>query len=268
MTVYCRLVALWKLLTIHSFQFHSHSQMKTSIFDAFETREQQVKDHMAGCGMRYGMDCTCGPNCRCQNCPIHSPPGGSGSVSNQVLETALNDGPESIQPDMFDTALQVDQHMDFFGMKPPAAGAVEAPMVSHAAPAAPAPVAPSAAMNPPANNNARAQRNPSVISYGNGLRHMSLTSETTFGRAMSGLSALSIDWENLEDFDVDVDHSAHINVPGNSPSKMQAYATADHHHGGPRRSSMRRSFLAHSAAAAIGASGSGDAPEAHVSFKE
>ena len=42
-------------------------------------------------------------------------------------------------------------------------------------------------------------------------RHMSMTSETTFGRAMSGLSALSIDWENMEDFDVNVDHSAGIN---------------------------------------------------------
>jgi len=36
-------------------------------------------------------------------------------------------------------------------------------------------------------------------------------SETTFGRAMSGLSALSIDWENMDDFDVNVDHSAGIN---------------------------------------------------------
>ena len=42
-------------------------------------------------------------------------------------------------------------------------------------------------------------------------RHMSLTSETTFGRAMSGLSALSIDWENMDDFDINVDHSAGIN---------------------------------------------------------
>jgi hypothetical protein len=28
---------------------------------------------------------------------------------------------------------------------------------------------------------------------------------------MSGPSALSIDWENMEDFDVNIDHSAHIN---------------------------------------------------------
>lgn len=38
-----------------------------------------------------------------------------------------------------------------------------------------------------------------------------LFSETTFGRSMSGLSALSIDWENMDDFDVTVDHSAGIN---------------------------------------------------------
>ena len=57
----------------------------------------------------------------------------------------------------------------------------------------------------------RASRNPSILSYGNGLRQTSMTSETTFGRAMSGLSALSIDWENLDDFDLEVDHSAHIN---------------------------------------------------------
>ena len=38
-----------------------------------------------------------------------------------------------------------------------------------------------------------------------------LLSETTFGRSMSGLSALSIDWENMDDFDLNVDHSAGIN---------------------------------------------------------
>lgn len=53
----------------------------------------------------------------------------------------------------------------------------------------------------------RASRNTSILSFGGAMRQ----SETTFGRAMSGLSALSIDWENLEDFDLEVDHSAHIN---------------------------------------------------------
>jgi hypothetical protein len=53
---------------------------------------------------------------------------------------------------------------------------------------------------------------------------MSINSETTFGRAMSGLSALSIDWENLEDFDLEVDHSAHINnqsSPGNRRTSIR-----------------------------------------------
>lgn len=91
---------------------------------------------------------------------------------------------------------------------------------------------------------------------------MSLTSETTFGRAMSGLSALSIDWENLEDFDVEVDHSAHIT---NSPSKLPS------DHPGPRRPSIRRSFFAQNtaAAAAVATAMSGESSEAaHVSFKE
>jgi hypothetical protein len=60
----------------------------------------------------------------------------------------------------------------------------------------------------------RGARNSSVISFGN--HRMSLTgrmSEVSYGRAMSGLSALSIDWENMDDFDINVDHSAHIN-PG------------------------------------------------------
>jgi hypothetical protein len=49
------------------------------------------------------------------------------------------------------------------------------------------------------------------MSLGGMLGRHSLTSNTTFGRAMSGLSALSIDWENMDDFDVNVDHSEGIN---------------------------------------------------------
>lgn len=58
--------------------------------------------------------------------------------------------------------------------------------------------------------NSLASRNTSILSFGRVLKRMSLTSEAGLGRAMSGLSALSIDWENMEDFDVSVDHSAHI----------------------------------------------------------
>jgi hypothetical protein len=58
--------------------------------------------------------------------------------------------------------------------------------------------------------NAPASRAGSIVSFAGSGRHMSMTSETTFGRAMSGLSTLSIDWENMEDFDVNVDHSADV----------------------------------------------------------
>jgi hypothetical protein len=110
----------------------------------------------------------------------------------------------------------------------------------------------------------RAQRNPSIISFGgNGLRHMSFTSEAqSFGRAMSGLSALSIDWENMDDFDINVDHSSHINgngAGGASPNdEIPSTVNAAPLMGaaGRRRSSLRRSFVANA-----------DQGDAHVSFK-
>merc|ERR1711976_92491 len=68
-------------------------------------------------------------------------------------------------------------------------------------------------LNNSSNNNNmttdRIMQRRSILSFPG--RQMSITSENTFGRAMSGLSALSIDWENMEDFDVNVDHSAHVN---------------------------------------------------------
>lgn len=86
-------------------------------------------------------------------------------------------------------------------------------------------------------------------------RHMSLTSETTFGRAMSGLSALSIDWENMDDFDVNVDHSAGINndiINGqrqqgqaiSNPGSESSGLSSGQHSGGQvvRRSSLRKNL--------------------------
>ena len=221
--------------------------MNTRIFDAFKAREQQVTEYMAGCGMKYGGDCTCGPDCRCKNCPVHN--GGAGSnadPANSAMDVGgLTDGLSGDnQP------LQVDQPMHLFGMGPPAS----VPQ-SHAAAMNPIPLQHNPAAMPMQNDSklaARAQRNPSVLSYGNNgmrgsLRGMSVTSETTFGRAMSGLSALSIDWENLDDFDLEVDHSAHISAP----NAANAAAGGQEH-----RSSIRRSIMS---------TGSNDG--AHVSFK-
>lgn len=95
-------------------------------------------------------------------------------------------------------------------------------------------------------NNQRAQRNPSIISFGG--RNMSFASEASYGRAMSGLSALSIDWENMEDFDVNVDHSAHINSGLNQSAPLSGNDIMIDPRplgggAGGRRSSMRQSFM-------------------------
>jgi hypothetical protein len=242
--------------------------MNSRIFDAFESRETQVADYMAGCGMKYGMACTCGPNCRCKNCPIHSnggsqqqkqPPPQQQQEDRQVQQPPpiLEDISEVESTHMDDdNPIDVDQPMDFFGMGPPSAVPTLFGRV--------APVPETVPINDMATSTVqfqngdggggRKKRNSSILSYGNGLRGMSINSETTFGRAMSGLSALSIDWENLDDFDLEVDHSAHINQGGsnNSPTKQM---NPDGTGGGPRRHSGRRSFAAP------------PDPDAHVKFK-
>ena len=168
-----------------------------------------------------------------------------------------------------------DQNMSLFGMGPPSGVHVpQAPMAhnSGVSPSMPSPnhydaSTPSDARSPTRMSIGRssmrmslqqAQRNPSVLSYGNGLRHMSMTSETTFGRAMSGLSALSIDWENLDDFDLDVDHSAHINNNSNGVGGGNNNGSKDN---GGLRSSFRCSFVA------PGSNPNNQQDDAHVSFK-
>jgi hypothetical protein len=109
------------------------------------------------------------------------------------------------------------------------------------------------------------QRNPSIISFGGNMRHMSVTSEATFGRAMSGLSALSIDWENMEDFDINVDHSEHINNGIGDPLNPNSFMGGE-----ARRSSLRRSINAMNAASAAAATMNSDTDSNHntqVSFK-
>jgi len=157
--------------------------MNTRIFEAFNTREQQVKDYMAGCGKKYGMACTCGPDCRCTNCEeqCRAKPQQQHPQELQPLQAFPSSSEQMLPP--------ADMPMDgFFGT---GTGFTHDTFVARP-------------------RSSMASRNPSILSFGGVLKRMSLTSEATFGRAMSGLSALSIDWENMEDFDVNVDHSAHI----------------------------------------------------------
>ena len=201
--------------------------MNTRIFEAFTTREKKVSEFMVGCGQLHGMPCTCGPTCSCANCSEHCK-----SSKAAALETCCSTN--------FPTDAST---MSEFGayLQP--------------------------AIEDTKDSEEPVPRNLSIISFGGNMRHMSVASEATFGRAMSGLSALSIDWENMEDFDVNVDHSAHINNGSDIPSTGMF---------GGRRSSLRRSInvmnaasSAAAAAAAAAAASFQDAPESphHVSFK-
>lgn len=117
--------------------------------------------------------------------------------------------------------------------------------------------------------SSRRERNPSIISFGNRMSLTGRMSEVSYGRAMSGLSALSIDWENMDDFDINVDHSAHINNgigghqmggTGTAVGAMGGYELEFKPMGGVggRRSSMRQPLMS---------GGPATENDAHVSFK-
>lgn len=235
--------------------------MNTRIFDAFETRAQHVQEYMAGCGQKYGMPCTCGPDCRCTTCEEHC---GSKKrqrdlqVEEEFLQAALDDPTvaRSLMPHMPDMPVSE---------APPAESACCSRNISELSPAAccssntaelspdvhfpvvrsrhsllsscsessnqfPIPMPRhSISPVPMKPRNSLASRNPSFLSFG-GLRRMS--SDAAFGRTLSGISALSIDWENMDDFDVNVDHSAHINnnyvYPSHGTAKVPTDGIAQH----------------------------------------
>ena len=269
-------------ITQQSFLLFSHVQMNTRIFEAFKKREEKVKAYMAGCAAKYGMVCTCGAGCRCMKCSCRNsthnfdpPKSQQGGCCNSNVETGLsnlghdvshmNNNQNEVGQSNFNNPLNLDQPLDFsqFAMGPPAPidrQSIDPISLVHNQPRRPAP-APHNYSFTQTNTTQNADRtapNLSVLAYGNStvrnnnnrgsmrqsLRGMSITSETTFGRAMSGLSVLSIDWENLDDFDLEVDHSAHVN--NSSPN-------GDNQN--PRRSSIRRSVM------------SNGSNEQHVAFK-
>ncbi|KAL3916420.1 MAG: hypothetical protein SGILL_005188, partial [Bacillariaceae sp.] len=213
-----------------------HGQMTSAVFDAFDARGMAVHQILSG------------------NTPM---PSGMMDLGQPLMAG-------DIQP-LNDTG---GMGLDLFG----GAGGMEQLAASLGA----------GDMRPPpmavggnAMRASRKERNPSIVSFGNlGNLRMSLSgrmSEVSYGRAMSGLSALSIDWENMEDFDISVDHSAHVNNSNNNNDSLGAAAVAAASAmggfdmdpkpmgaAGARRSSMRQPFMS---------GGSGGEADAHVSFK-
>ena len=224
--------------------------MNKLIFEAFDRREQQVSEFMAGCGKNIGMDCTCGPNCSCNHqCQYtckkkfqqrlvrtHLPSTNHiinptclypDLMSSNRIDNNINGNKISHDTTVHQAALQqsvynpqqVMAHQNQHDANMQHHNVTSGASVDHSLTECDSIANMTFSSNNPAStagnssNPMRVGRSNSVSSWGSGRygRNMSITSETTFGRAMSGLSALSIDWENMEDFDVNVDHSAHIN---------------------------------------------------------
>jgi len=164
-----------------------HSQMNPAIFDAFENRGLLARRYLAGTKID---------------------PLSTDAVQEQEMQMLSAHQPQQLMNDHFQSQAMMQSGgmmgmngpmgqnlgMDLFGGPSPLMGNMNM-TTAHG-------------MNDVEFPNTRAQRNSSIISFGG--RAMSF-GEASYGRAMSGLSALSIDWENMDDFDINVDHSAHIN---------------------------------------------------------
>jgi len=156
-----------------------HSQMNKKIFEAFDVREKKVNKFMAGCGQRYGGECTCGEECECKECPVH------GRSEGQQKQPRVTESYKAALPQV----------------KPTLRGSC------------------CGGGGTGSGVSGVLKRRLSASEYK--MKHDSYGRQSTtsgFGRALSALSALSIDWENMEDFDVNVDHSAHINNHNHEPS--------------------------------------------------
>jgi len=249
-----------------------HSQMNRRIFEAFDDRERKVTEYISGSAQNYGMAVNGGSE-QTQLQLQQQPREQQMQQQNQNYQSVLQQDRNSMlsnvinQQSMGAPQQSMGAPQQSMGVSQQSMGAphqsmgapqqsMGAPQQSMGAPQALNQQVSSGMIqhpqsldfvhdgygqNPVASpDNGISRRNNSIVSFGNNFRTMSTTSETTFGRAMSGLSALSIDWETLEDFDVNVDHSSHINNQNmeqfaNMPNTLQM--------AGARRSSLRKSFI-------------------------
>lgn len=174
--------------------------MGPGVIEVFDKIERLTNDFISGCTKKTGLPtCTAGMHCFCQS-------GGAGAA-------AANQADQQVPA-------QTTQSSDIYQQN---SGADDnsGQYMSYQQPIqdAPAPSGSDGGNGGMPMRGARARSSMrmslggrmSIGGLGGLGRQFSLTSETTFGRAMSGLSALSIDWENMDDFDVNVDHSAGIN---------------------------------------------------------
>ena len=189
--------------------------MNKGIFAAFDQRQEQVQRFVSGCNSQYGMPCSCGPDCQCTNCDKSCQQNKEAAAVAAMAAGAVD--PQTMLQQIRDQrmALEHQQQARTTGSTP------NGLQLTHGGPdgggLSPGVVPQDVAQFMGGGGAAALPgQQGSVKAHG----RMSIASEAeTFGRAMSGLSALSIDWENMDDFDVNVDHSAHINsdIAGGAP---------------------------------------------------
>lgn len=186
-----------------------HSQMGPGVLDVFDKTQILLNNFVQGCQKRTGVPCTAGVHCFCQ--PSRS--GVAPAASSVVAKQEQHPMRQPRRTNMFqkNTAAQGNSNEYLSYQQPiqdsaPVGGGGGGDNATGAGDGIGA-GAPSKRQRSSMSLHGRM----SIGGLGGLSRHLSLTSETTFGRSMSGLSALSIDWENMEDFDVNVDHSAGIN---------------------------------------------------------
>lgn len=219
-----------------------HSQMNKLIFEAFERRAQQITQYMSGCGKKFGLECTCGARCKCKNCTKQcnenqAQAQAHASSQQQHYQQLMQQHQDQLNAQ----ALQMQQHQqqqqqqDFQSLQQQLQAGMNVQQMANMMGNAPHCVGLAGAGGMPmgALGMGSGRNSLTSVPFGGRVGHsMSVMPENTFGRTMSGLSSLSIDWENMEDFDVNVDHSAHINN-GGVPSPSQALKVTDHIDGIP-----------------------------------
>lgn len=193
--------------------------MGRHIFEAFERREKQVAEFLAGCAKKHGLPCNCGASCRCKGCGCRAKaPHSQIELSKQgVQEPSLSNTQDDTGSSLDDLENRrediscniIEQKQKAFqdalpGQKlhlsliPPP----NTPQLSRPACCKSLKYPPPA----PSENAVSIEVQDIVIDCENqrnkATRNLSLIS------SISGLSA--IEWDNIAGFDVNEDHSAHI----------------------------------------------------------
>ena len=169
-------------------------------------REKKINKFMAGCGQRYGGNCTCGDLCKCNHCPKHPK---IEDKSKIIISKMIKNEPNIRETDNIKrgsnsfnqsgNGIDRYQDRDFAQSSTPK---IETQGNGSCC----------------GGYREKKTRNPqndipaTVTKRETYGRRASLQSAggSSFGRAMSALSELSIDWDDMDDFDMNLDHSANI----------------------------------------------------------